>query len=192
VAFETDATSSTPSAGRTSNENGPSRSPKGVADPIPHRLLTMPVIIDGNNLLHSLPTDQRDRSGVRRRALDVVRHEGTRLTVVFDGPPPPGSPDVEHLGRVVVRYSGSSSADDVIVGLLASRGRAVDWVVVSDDRVLRKRVRERGARVRTLREWRSRTPRKPRRSTAESKLSSREIADWEAYFSSGGDDDTQR
>jgi predicted RNA-binding protein with PIN domain len=152
----------------------------------------VPVIIDGNNLLHSYPTDRRDRSSVRWQALDTVRHEGTSLTVVFDGPPPEGSPEVEHLGRLVVRYSGSSSADDVIVGLLASCEQVADWVVVTDDRALRNRVRERGAKVRTLREWRTRGSRKPRRATAEPKLSSRDIADWEAYFSSGSDDDTQR
>jgi hypothetical protein len=148
----------------------------------------MPVIIDGNNLLHSLPNHERDRSSVRREALDTVRHEGVSLTVVFDGPPPPGSPELEHLGRVMVRYSGRSSADDVIVGLLPSSGRAAEWVVVTDDRALGNRVRERGAQVRTLKEWRSRRSGKPRGPVREPKLSSREVADWEAFFSSSGDD----
>jgi hypothetical protein len=152
----------------------------------------MPVIIDGNNLLHNLPAHERNRSSVRQQALDSVRHQRTSLTVVFDGPPPSGSPAVEHLGQVVVQYSGSSSADDVIVGLLASRGRAADWVVVTDDRDLRNRVRERGARVRTLQEWRTRGSREARRATAEPKLSSREIAEWEEYFSSSSNDDDQR
>ena len=148
----------------------------------------MPVIIDGNNLLHSLPKLEQNRDSVRRGALDTVRHEGVSLTVVFDGPPPAGSPELEHLGRVSVRYSGSSSADDVIVSLLPSSGRAAEWVVVTDDRALRDRVRERGARVRTLREWRSRGTRKPRRPSREAKLSSREVADWEAFFASRDDD----
>jgi hypothetical protein len=149
----------------------------------------MPVIIDGNNLLHNLPTDQRDRSSVRRQALDAVRQEATSLTVVFDGPPPAGSPAVEHLGRVAVHYSGSSSADDVIVGLLKSSGRAAEWVVVTDDRALRDRVRECGAKVRTLSDWRKRRSRTGRRAAREPRLSSREIADWEAYFSSSGEDE---
>ena len=149
----------------------------------------MPVIVDGNNLLHSLPSGQRQRSSVRRRALDTVRHEGVRLTVVFDGPPPSGSPELEHLGQVTVRYSGQSSADDMIVGLLRSSSRAADWVVVTDDQALRDRVRDCGARVRTLEEWRSRRPRKPRRAIRETRLSAREIDDWEAYFSTGKDDE---
>ena len=153
----------------------------------------MPVIIDGNNLLHSLPREERDRSGVRRRALDTVRHEGVKLTVVFDGPPPPGSPELEHLGKVRVRYSGRSSADDVIVDLLRSSSRARDWVVVTDDHALGHRVRECGARVRSLKVWRARRPRKPRRATREPKLSANEVAEWKTFFSVGRvDEDPER
>lgn len=148
----------------------------------------MPVIIDGNNLLHSLPSREQNRDSVRRRALDTVRHEGMSLTVVFDGPPPVGSPDPEHLGRLTIRYSGASSADDLILRLLPKAGRASEWVVITDDRVLRGRVAEQGAQVRTLQEWQSRRPRKPRREPREPKLSSREVADWETFFSSREDD----
>ena len=149
----------------------------------------MPVIIDGNNFLHSLPSQEQNRDSVRRRALDTVRQGGLSLTVVFDGPPPGGSPDPEHLGRLTILYSGASSADDLILRLLPRSGRASEWVVVTDDRALRDRVRDAGARVRTLAEWRSRKPRKPRRVSREPKLSSREIADWESFFSSEGDDE---
>jgi len=148
----------------------------------------MPVIVDGNNLLHSLPSDEQSRCSVRRRALDTIRQGGMSLTVVFDGPPPEGSPDPEHLGRLTIRYSGASSADDLILRLLPLSTRASDWVVVTDDRALRDRVRERGAQVRTIGEWRSRKPRKPRRVSREPKLSSREVADWETFFSSREDD----
>jgi len=148
----------------------------------------MPVIIDGNNLLHSLPSQEQNRDSVRRLALDTVRHGGMSLTVVFDGPPPVGSPNPEHLGRLTIRYSGASSADELILHLLPRSGRASEWVVVTDDRALRDRVCERGAQVRTLGEWRSRRSRKPRRVSREPKLSSREVADWEAFFSSDGDD----
>ncbi len=148
----------------------------------------MPVIIDGNNLLHSLPNDQQNRDSVRRRALDVVRDGGMSLNVVFDGPPPEGSPDTEQLGRLTIRYSGAASADDLILGLLPQSSRASDWVVVTDDRALRDRVRARGGQVRTLDDWRSRKPRKPRLLSRETKLSPREVSDWETYFSSRKDD----
>jgi hypothetical protein len=148
----------------------------------------MPVIIDGNNLLHSLPRHQQNRENVRRRALDAVREGGISLTVVFDGPPAVGSPDPERLGRLTIRYSGTSSADDLILRLLPRSGRASEWVVVTDDRALRENVREAGAQVRTLAEWRSRKPRKQRRVAREPKLSSREMADWEKFFAFREDD----
>ena len=149
----------------------------------------MPVIIDGNNLLHSLPNEEQNRDSVRRQALDVVRDGGMSLNVVFDGPAPEGSPDTEHLGRLTIRYSGTTSADNLILGLLRS-GNASDWVVVTDDRALRDRVRERGGRVRTLDDWRSRKPRKRRHLSRETKLSPREVSDWETFFASR-DDDTE-
>jgi hypothetical protein len=152
----------------------------------------MPVIVDGNNYLHSLPNPEQNRDGVRRRALDAVRHGGMSLTLVFDGPPPVGSPDPEHLGRLTIRYSGASSADDLILRLLPRSGGASEWVVVTDDRALRDRVREVGAQVRTLKEWRARGTRKPRRPSREAKLSSHDIADWEAFFASREDDDPTR
>lgn len=145
----------------------------------------MPVIIDGNNLLHSLPKREQSRRAVRQRALDTVRNEGVSLTVVFDGPPPAGTPALEHLGRVSVRYAGHASADDVIVDLVSAGGRVAEWIVVTDDRGLRDRVRERGAQVRTLGEWRGRRIRTARRATREAKLSSREIEEWESYFGAG-------
>ena len=148
----------------------------------------MPVIVDGNNLLHSLPRPHRSRADVRKRALDLVRHEALKVVVVFDGPPPEGMPPTEHLGRVTIRYSAAAAADDVIIGMLPGGKAASQWVVVTDDRGLQARVRSKGAEVRTLAQWRGRRPER-RPSSHESRLSSHEIAEWEEYFSGGGGDD---
>jgi hypothetical protein len=151
----------------------------------------MPILVDGNNLLHRLPRADRTRAAVRNEVLDATRHEKVSVTVVFDGPPPPSAPERESLGRVTVIYSGLRTADDVIVDLLPAGGPARQWSVVTDDRGLADRVRAAGANVRRLAEWR-RLPRStmPKRPRVESKLSSREIAEWEAFFSdeSGSDD----
>jgi hypothetical protein len=144
----------------------------------------MPLIIDGNNLLHSLPRGQRSREEVRRQVLEAVRQQRARVTVVFDGPPPSGAPELEHLGRVTVRYSGSAVADSVILDLLPASD-AAEWVVVSDDRQLRERARQRGASVRTLGEWKGRRAKRSQRVSREPKLSSHEIAEWEDYFTEG-------
>lgn len=148
----------------------------------------MPVVVDGNNLLHSLPPQHRSRADVRRHSLDLVRRESLQVVVVFDGPPPQGSPSVEHLGRVTVRYSGVAAADDVIIGMLPAGREAAQWVVVTDDRALRARARSKGSSVRTLAEWRARRP-PPRRSAQESRLSSHEITQWEEFFAQGDDNE---
>lgn len=108
------------------------------------------------------------------------------VVVVFDGPPPKGSPVIEHLGRVTVHYSGAAAADDVIVGMVPAGRSASQWVVVTDDRGLRTRARAKGASVRTLGQWRERRPQE-RRPRHEPRLSSHEVARWEEYFSTGGE-----
>jgi len=149
----------------------------------------MPIVIDGNNLLHDLPIPERSRRDVRRRVLESVRHEALRVTIVFDGPPRGGAPEIEYLGRVTVRYSGVSTADDVILRLLPEGSGASGWTVVTDDRELRSRVLQAGGRVRSLNEWRRRRPRSPRRPTHEPKLSSHEMALWEKFFATNRDED---
>jgi len=142
----------------------------------------MPLLVDGNNLLHGLNLGRSSRTAVRRLVLDACRHERRRVTVVFDGPPPGGAPSRESLGAVTVVYSGAAAADDVIVRQLPAGREARDWVVVTDDRGLQRRARERGAEVRSLADWRRHRLARPRRQAPESKLSSREVAEWEDYF----------
>jgi len=150
----------------------------------------MPILLDGNNLLHRMPTAQRSRSAVRKQVLEITRHETMSVTVVFDGPPPAGAPAKESLGRVTVVYSGSRTADDVIVSLLPSCSAAKQYSVVTDDRGLAERVKDRGAAVRSLAGWRGRrkaeTPKRPR---VESKLSSHDVAEWESFFAEGESED---
>jgi hypothetical protein len=144
----------------------------------------MPIVVDGNNLLHNLPPGERSRTAVRRRVLEATRHETRSITVVFDGPPPGGTPERESLGRTTVVYAGSRTADDVIIGLIPAGAAAKQWSVVTDDRRLAERARTRGAAVRNLAQWRGRQPKAIRsRPALESKLSSREVAEWEDYFS---------
>jgi hypothetical protein len=110
------------------------------------------------------------------------------VTVVFDGPPPSGAPAREALGTVTVIYSGARAADDVIFALLPAGSAAKQWSVVTDDRGLATRVKDRGARVRSLAQWRGRRRQKtPARPRVESKLSSRDISEWEDFFSGDGD-----
>jgi hypothetical protein len=61
-------------------------------------------------------------------------------------------------------------------------------VVVTDDRGLGRRVKERGGSIRSLAEWRRRRPREAAANPHQSKLSSREVAEWEEFFASGRED----
>jgi hypothetical protein len=143
----------------------------------------MPILIDGNNLMHSLSRKPVRRSEVRQLVLDSCRRERMTVIVVFDGPPPAGAPAMERLGAVTVLYSQSDTADDVILRRLPSGGPAREWVVVTDDRVLADRARQRGAQVRSTAEWRQPRRARPRAPEWQPKLSSREIAEWEEFFS---------
>ena len=97
----------------------------------------MPWVLDGNNLAGG-----ENRAAVRRAALELARRERVRVLLFFDGAPPPGSPPVERLGAVEVRYV--PDADAAIAAVLAGqRG----WVLVTNDRALGLRVRAGGTQV---------------------------------------------
>jgi hypothetical protein len=142
----------------------------------------MPLLVDGNNLLHRLPKPSRTRSAVRALVLDATRHERMSVVVAFDGPPPAGSPERELLGRVTVVYPAPPPPMTVIIGRpgteRAHGGR-------DRCRKLAGRARERGAAVRTLGEWSARPRPAPPRTRAEAKLSSSEVAEWEEVFKGG-------
>jgi len=149
----------------------------------------MPILVDGNNLLHRLPRGSRSRVEVRRLILEAVRNERMAVVVVFDGPPPAGSPQEESLGSATIVYSGAAVADDVIIGRLPRGAGARQWVVVTDDRGLTNRARQRGAEIRPLAEWQRKRATKSKRVARESKLSSHEVQEWEQFFASGGPED---
>ena len=98
----------------------------------------MPWLLDGNNLASG-----GDREKVRRAALDLARSERLRVVLLFDGAPPPGSPALERLGSVEVRYV--PNADLAALALLAAGGRG--WRLASSDRDLARQARHTGAEV---------------------------------------------
>jgi hypothetical protein len=148
----------------------------------------MPILLDGNNLLNRLPKASRTRADVRRLVLDSTRHEKTTVVVVFDGPPPRDALPEESLGKVTVLYSAPKSADDVIISRLPAGPSARNWVVITDDRELARKARDRGAPVRPIGEWQSKRPQRSRRQRAESKLSSHEVEAWERFFADDRED----
>lgn len=98
----------------------------------------MPWVLDGNNLARG-----QGRERVRQAALALARAEKVRIVVFFDGAPPAGSPPLERLGPVEVRYV--PDADAAILALVRGSGRG--WCLASDDRALGRQAHDRGAQV---------------------------------------------
>ena len=112
------------------------------------------LLVDGNNLIHAMSTS---RTPAPRSAL-VARLRGVApasvaIDVVFDGPSEPGLRGERIASDLRVRYSGSRTADAVLLGLVdetrANEGPAAtaEILVVTDDRDLRHGLRLRGART---------------------------------------------
>lgn len=106
----------------------------------------MPWVVDGNNLAGGAA-----REKTRRAVLALAHREKLRVVLFFDGAPPPGTPAVERLGSVEVRYV--PHADAAILAFLQQGGRG--WRLVSSDRALAAQARNLGAEVISTREfWR--------------------------------------
>ena len=143
----------------------------------------MPVLVDGNNVMYRLPGGSRTREALRRRVLDLSKRSRMTIEVVFDGPPPPGSPEVERLGTVTVRYSEGRTADDLIVARIPGGGAARQWTVVTDDRALASRVKSTGARVEPVASFLGRTALdRATGKPAGPELSAEELEEWLRVF----------
>lgn len=98
----------------------------------------MPWVVDGNNVAGGTA-----REATRRAVLALAHREKLKIVLFFDGAPPPGTPAVEHLGAVEVRYV--PHADSAILALLQQGGRG--WRLVSSDQALASKARSLGAEV---------------------------------------------
>jgi predicted RNA-binding protein with PIN domain len=105
----------------------------------------MPYLIDGSNLLGAMRVDRQGEEPKRnlvRLLASFARAKRTKVSCVFDGPEPASFG--KNLGSVTVAFSGSRSADDLIVER-AANGRG--WSVVTSDRGLAARVQRRQVEV---------------------------------------------
>jgi hypothetical protein len=109
----------------------------------------MPVLIDGNNLLHAVA-----EAGLAVERVDLCRLLGELLAgdekvhVVFDGHRP-DRPEDEQLRRSGVRvtFSRDAEADDVVMSLIARSSAPRRLEVVSTDAEIRQAARRRRCRV---------------------------------------------
>jgi predicted RNA-binding protein with PIN domain len=101
----------------------------------------VPWLVDGSNVLGAMRADRHSdeaKRGLMRLLAGFARAKKTRVTCIFDGSEPPNFG--RHLGAVIAAFSGSRTADDLIVER-AAQGRG--WSVVTSDRGLAARVQRR-------------------------------------------------
>ena len=113
----------------------------------------MPVVIDGNNLLHAARRAETSTLLIGRSMLcDAIgrwaQRRNERVHVVFDGPAPP-RPLAGQIGHpaIQVTYSGPGiSADSVLTEILQTDSAARRLLVVSSDLEIVRAARRRRAR----------------------------------------------
>ncbi|HOO17057.1 MAG: NYN domain-containing protein [Phycisphaerae bacterium] len=112
----------------------------------------MPVLIDGDNLLHAARAAKPPGPLVGRSILcDTIgrwaRRRAERVRVIFDGPEP--NPSLaKQIGNadIDVSYSGGQSADAVLIGILETDSAARRLLVVSSDHEIAHAAKRRRAR----------------------------------------------
>jgi predicted RNA-binding protein with PIN domain len=110
-------------------------------------------LIDGFNALHQLFGQKElshDLAGAMNHLLQKIQQDQpqrpNQTTVIFDGKRP-GS---IRKGSLKVHFSGSQSADDLIVQRIQKSGRSDQWTVFTNDRQLKQRVRSEGHRTQSI------------------------------------------
>jgi len=109
------------------------------------------VIIDGNNLLYAMhahaPLPHVGRETLVRVIDRWARRGSDKVTLVFDGPPPRGGLSKQMTSsRVSVSFSGSATADDVIVGMVKRARHPADLRVVTSDKAVAHEARHHRSR----------------------------------------------
>ncbi len=112
------------------------------------------LVVDGMNVIGATPDGWwRDRPGAIRklgaRLQRLAATSGQPITLVLDGPPLRDLPEGEHDGIRVVYATrrGRNAGDDRLVELLATRPSSPPVWVITSDRDLADRARQRGAEV---------------------------------------------
>ncbi len=112
----------------------------------------MPVLIDGDNLLHTARgaldgAENANRAWLCRLLASWDPHDRHQVTIVFDGVRPDGPGDGPlAVDRLSIQYSDTRTADDVIIEAVESSSAPRRLVVVSSDRQVRTAARRRRAR----------------------------------------------
>ena len=116
---------------------------------------TMPILIDGHNLIGRSPAlslqDSDDEMRLVRMLMSYQARTGRAITVVFD---PGGAHSLAQTrthGRITVVFATHGGSADAVITRRVQRSRnASEWLVVTSDRELADTVVRLGARVRSV------------------------------------------
>jgi hypothetical protein len=114
----------------------------------------MPYLIDGHNLIASLPDihldDPNDEAKLVNKLKSFVAGGGRKCTVVFDGGIPGGQSSMSNNAvKVTFAAAERSNADSIIKGRIRGARDPKFWTVVSSDHEVLNFARSRGARTMT-------------------------------------------
>ncbi len=111
----------------------------------------MPVLIDGDNLLHAVrgrlaDAEQANRASLCKLLASWDRSGRRRITIYFDGVRPDNVGDGSlGVGRLTIRYSNRETADARIIEEIQASSHPRRLLVVSSDREIRAAARRRRA-----------------------------------------------
>lgn len=148
----------------------------------------MPYLVDGNNLLGLRPEVLAKEPGIRGRLVTQLaafaRARRTSVMVVFDGEPDEdGLRSDMTLGGVRVIFSGrTSDADGRILRILDDARDPAGFTLVTSDRVLADRARQRRARCVTSLKFRRMLEELGTGGGEDTPLTADQVADWESWF----------
>jgi hypothetical protein len=143
----------------------------------------MPFFVDGNNLLGHLTggpqASDAERRAVQGKIAARVRSGKSSVVLFFDGEPDAGKREA-WMGALTVRYAGNRSADDAIIEAVERSKARRDCHLVTDDRALAERARQRGARSLSVSDFWGRLADEP---PARGEGKSVDVDDWMSFFS---------
>ena len=142
----------------------------------------MPYFLDGNNLIghgrgSSRPTEE-DRSALISELAERLRKTKARIVLFFDGP----QERTAVLGALSIRHAAGGTADAAILDEIERARAPQEIVLVSEDRDLRRRAKDLGAKTLTTTEFWSRVGTGEDR-TERSPSGKIDVEDWTRYFS---------
>ncbi len=122
--------------------------------------VTMPYLIDGNNVMDQAGVQTGDLSAARKRLILGLVHfmaaNKVKVKVVFDGIPDEEFPHGRIYKGVKILYAKpGSDADTSIKDIIKKASYRRDLILVSSDRALESFARRQGARVMTAGKFRA-------------------------------------